>query len=188
MIDRILEFDRDLLLYLNNLGTPSWDSFWLVVTNKLTFIPLYLFLLYLMCKNLNKKAILLLVLSLVSMITFTDQITNLFKFSFERLRPCAQEGVLEFIRQNECWGYGFFSGHSSNSMAAAIFTILMLKSSKRRNLIYLMLPWSIVVGYSRIYLGVHYPLDVLCGLAFGVFSGYLFYTIFKYLEQRFVMV
>ena len=106
MIDRILEFDRDLLLYLNNLGTPSWDSFWLVVTNKLTFIPLYLFLLYLMCKNLNKKAILLLVLSLVTMITFTDQITNLFKFSFERLRPCTQAGVLAFIRQNECGGYG----------------------------------------------------------------------------------
>lgn len=187
IIDQILELDRDLLLYLNNLGSPTWDSFWLVVTNKLSYIPLYIFLLYLMCKNLSKKAILILVLSLISMITFTDQITNLFKFSFERLRPCAQEGVMEQIRQSSCWGYGFFSGHSSNTMAVAIFTILMLKSPNRK-LIYLMLPWSIVVGYSRIYLGLHYPLDVLCGLTFGVFSGFLFYTSFKYLERRLVVV
>ena len=94
---------------------------------------------------------------------------------------------MEQIRQSSCWGYGFFSGHSSNTMAVAIFTILMLKSPNRK-LIYLMLPWSIVVGYSRIYLGLHYPLDVLCGLTFGVFSGLLFYTLFKYLEQRLVVV
>ena len=103
IIDQILELDRDFLLYLNNLGNPTWDSFWLVVTNKLTYIPLYIFLLYLMCKNLSKKAILILVLSLIAMITFTDQITNIFKFSFERLRPCAQEGVMEQIRQSSCW-------------------------------------------------------------------------------------
>ncbi len=186
-MDQILELDRDLLLYLNNLGRPAWDSFWLVVTNKLTFIPLYILLFYLMCKNLSQKAILFLVLTLAAMVTFTDQVTNLFKFGFERLRPCAQEGVVEFIRQSECWGYGFFSGHSSNSMAAAIFTILMLKSPKTK-FIYLMLPWSILVGYSRIYLGVHYPLDVLVGWSFGVLSGTLFYTLFKYLERRFVVV
>jgi undecaprenyl-diphosphatase len=186
IIDQILELDQDLLLYLNNLGSPSWDSFWLVITNKLTYIPLYMFLLFLMCKNLNKKSILVLVLSLAAMITFTDQITNLFKFSFERLRPCAQEGVLELIRQSECWGYGFFSGHSSNTMATAVFTILMLKSLKNK-LIYFMIPWSLTVGYSRIYLGVHYPLDVLVGLSFGSLSGLLFYTTFKALNRRFVI-
>jgi len=187
MLDQLLEFDRSLLLYLNNLGTPSWDGFWVVVTNKLTFVPLYLVLIYLIAKRLTVKAVVILVLTIAGMILFTDQITNLFKFTFERLRPCAQEGVLEFIRQGECWGYGFFSGHSSNSMATAIFTGLMLRPIYK-NVIYYMIVWSVVVAYSRIYLGLHYPLDILCGLTFGAFAGYLFYRIFNRLQACFVKV
>ena len=187
MLDQLLEFDRSLLLYLNNLGTPSWDGFWVVVTNKLTFVPLYLVLIYLMAKRLTVKAGVILVLTIAGMILFTDQITNLFKFTFERLRPCAQEGVLEYIRQGECWGYGFFSGHSSNSMATAIFTGLILRPIYK-NVIYYMIIWSVVVAYSRIYLGLHYPLDILCGLTFGAFAGYLFYSIFNRLQTCFVKV
>jgi len=187
MLDQLIEFDRSLLLYLNNLGTPSWDGFWLVVTNKLTFVPLYLVLIYLIAKRFTVKEIVILVLTIAGMILFTDQITNLFKFTFERLRPCAQEGVLESIRQGECWGYGFFSGHSSNSMATAIFTGLMLRPVYK-NVIYYMIVWSIVVAYSRIYLGLHYPLDILCGLTFGALAGYLFYNVFKRLRTLFVKV
>ena len=187
MLDQILEFDRSLFLYLNNLGSPSWDGFWMVVTNKLTFVPLYLFLIYLMAKRLTVKAVVILVLTIAGMILFTDQITNLFKFTFERFRPCAQEGVLEYIRQGECWGYGFFSGHSSNSMATAIFTGLMLRPVYKK-VIYYMIVWSVVVAYSRIYLGLHYPLDILCGLTFGAFAGYLFYSIFNRLQTCFVKV
>jgi undecaprenyl-diphosphatase len=85
----------------------------------------------------------------------------------------------------DCHGFGFFSGHSSNSMAAAVFTILMLKS-KYKKFIFLMIPWSLMVGYSRIYIGKHYPLDVVCGLAFGAISGYLFYILFIKLKLRFI--
>ena len=98
MIDQLLELDSALLLYLNNLGHPSWDAFWFAVTHKLTFVPLYMFLLYLMSKNLNKKGVVLLVFSLAAMITFTDQVTNLFKSTFQRLRPCAQDGIVELLR------------------------------------------------------------------------------------------
>ena len=128
----------------------------------------------------------LLVLTVALMILFTDQVTNLFKFTFERFRPCAQEGVFELIRQGECGAtYGFFSGHSSNSMATAIFVGLMLRPLYK-NVIYLLIVWSIVVAYSRIYLGLHYPLDILCGLSFGAFTGYGFYSAFEALRARFV--
>lgn len=186
MLDYVLEFDRELLLYLNNLGHESWDGFWFTVTNKWSSIPLYVLLLFLMAKGLGKKGVGLLVVCLAAMITFTDQVTNLFKDGFERLRPCAQEGVVEFLRLGDCHGFGFFSGHSSNSMAAAVFTILMLKS-KYKKFIFLMIPWSVMVGYSRIYVGKHYPLDVICGLIFGLCSGYLFYNLFKALKRRFVL-
>ena len=189
MLEQLIELDQSLLLYLNNLGTTSWDGFWRVVTSKLTFIPLYIVLIVLMIirRRLTVTGIIILVVTIAGMILFTDQTTNLFKFTFERLRPCAQEGILEFIRQGECGGYGFFSGHSSNSMATAIFTGLMLRPFYK-NLIYFMIVWSIVVAYSRIYLGLHYPLDIVCGLTFGVLAGYLFYIIFKRLNARFVKV
>ena len=185
MLDYVLEFDRELLLYLNNLGHESWDGFWFTVTNKWSSIPLYVLLLFLMAKGLGKKGVGLLVVCLAAMITFTDQVTNLFKDGFERLRPCAQEGVVEFLRLGDCHGFGFFSGHSSNSMAAAVFTILMLKS-KYKKFIFLMIPWSLMVGYSRIYIGKHYPLDVFCGLSFCAISGYLFYILFIKLKLRFI--
>ena len=185
MLDQLIELDKAFLVFLNNLGSPSWDGFWLVVTNKRTFIPMYLVLLYFMCKSLSKKGVVLLVFTIALMILFTDQVTNLFKFTFERFRPCAQDGVLEFIRQGECWGYGFFSGHSSNSMATAIFVGLMLRPLSK-NLIYILIVWSVVVAYSRIYLGLHYPLDILCGLSFGAFAGYGSYRVFEALRARFV--
>jgi undecaprenyl-diphosphatase len=185
MLDQLIEFDKSFLIFLNNLGSPTWDGFWLLVTNKRTFIPMYLVLLYFMCKSLSKKGVFFLLISIIFMIIFTDQITNLFKFTFERLRPCAQEGVLEFIRQDSCWGFGFFSGHSSNSMATSIFVGLMLRRTHKK-LIYLLIIWSITVAYSRIYLGLHYPLDILCGLSFGVLAGYLFYRVFQALRMRFL--
>ena len=185
MLDAILELDRDLLLYLNHLGQDRWDAFWFAMTNKINSIPLYATILFLMGHGLGKKGVLFLVVVIVSMVTFTDQITNLFKDGFERLRPCAQQGVVELLRLGECSGFGFFSGHSSNSMAAAIFTILMLRS-RFKNYVFLMIPWSLMMGYSRIYIGKHYPLDVLCGWAFGALSGYLFYKIYKSLKSRFI--
>ena len=86
-----------------------------------------------------------------------------------------------------CGKYGFFSGHSSNSMAAAVFAGLMLKPYFK-NLIFILLFWSAVVAYSRIYVGVHYPIDILCGMTFGAISGFIFYKLAKYLLQKFIEV
>ena len=187
MLDQLLQYDKELFLFLNNLGTESFDSFWLVITNKLTFIPMYAVLLYLIYRKLGVKTLLLLVVVIVLMITFTDQITNLFKHGFERSRPCREEGVKEFMRYiaPRCGRYGFFSGHSSNTMAVAVFAGLLLKPYYKK-LIFLLLFWSAIVAYSRIYVGVHYPLDIICGMTFGALSGYLFYKLQKYLVKRFI--
>lgn len=187
MLEQLIQYDKELFLLLNNLGTSTWDNFWLVVTNKLTFIPLYAALLYLLYKHLGLKTLLLLVLVIAAMITFTDQVTNLFKDGFERLRPCREDGVKEFMRYiaPRCGKYGFFSGHSSNSMAAAVFAGLLLRPYYKK-LIFILLFWSALVAYSRIYVGVHYPLDIICGMTFGALAGFGFYKLQNYLRQRFI--
>jgi undecaprenyl-diphosphatase len=185
MLEQLIQYDAELFLYLNNLGTEPWDGLWLVITNKLTFIPLYAILLYLIYKKYGVKPLLLMVLLITLMITFTDQITNVFKRGFMRPRPCGAEDLVDYVRfiAPRCGKYGFFSGHASNSMAAAVFGGLILRPYFK-NLIFLLLFWSIIVSYSRIYVGVHYPLDIFCGMTFGGLSGYMFYKLYGVLSKR----
>lgn len=187
MIDELLRYDTDLFLYLNNLGSETWDWLWLLITDKLTFVPLYAILLYLIYKKMGLKSLLITVVVIALMITFTDQITNVFKRGFQRLRPCGEPSIADQVRfiAARCGKYGFFSGHASNSMAAAIFAGLMLKPYYKYLMVILIF-WSLIVAYSRIYVGVHYPLDLVCGLTFGVFGGTLFYLIAQLLLKRYV--
>ncbi|MFL1011402.1 phosphatase PAP2 family protein [Flavisericum labens] len=187
MIDTLIQYDTELFLFLNNLGTPSWDGFWLTVTNKLTFIPLYAVLLFFLYKKYGLKSLLVFVVVVALMITFTDQITNVFKRGFSRPRPCGNTDIFEQLRfiAVRCGKFGFFSGHSSNSMAVAVFAGLLLRPYFK-SLIFILLFWSATVAYSRIYVGVHYPLDIICGMAFGAISGFMFYKLTKYLLRRLV--
>lgn len=187
MLDQLIQYDKELFLFLNNLGNTTWDSFWMTYTTKLNWIPLYAVLLYLMYRNISRKAFLLSILVVTLMITFTDQVTNLFKDGFERLRPCHDEGVQGYMRlvKSYCgYKFGFFSGHASNSMSVAVFTGLILRN-RYKYLVFLLLFWSALMAYSRIYIGVHYPLDIISGMTFGALSGFAFYKLLKYLIRRF---
>ncbi|MFK7782362.1 phosphatase PAP2 family protein [Psychroserpens sp.] len=188
MLEELVKLDTELFIYLNGLGTQTWDAFWMFYTTKFNWIPFYAFLLFLFYKRLSLKMFLFTLLVIVLMITFTDQITNLFKkVLVMRLRPCYNTEINDIIRlvKSSCGGkYGYFSGHASNSMSVAIFTSLMLRS-KYKYLPYIMVVWAIIMGYSRIYVGVHYPLDVLSGMLFGILSGFIFYKLFNYLQYRF---
>ncbi|MBO3097450.1 phosphatase PAP2 family protein [Gelidibacter pelagius] len=187
MIDQILQLDTDVFIYLNSLGTKTWDPFWMAYTSKFNWIPLYALLLYLMFRQMRLKAVLITLLAVALMILVTDQVTNLFKNGFHRLRPCHLAELIDGMRlvKSSCGGqYGFFSGHASNTMAAAIFIGLTLKK-RFKYLIYLLIVWAILMGYSRIYIGVHYPLDVLLGMLFGVLTGALFYKLNVYAITKF---
>ncbi len=187
MLEQLVQLDTELFVYLNSLGTETWDGFWMFYTTKYNWAPFYALLLFLMYKKLNTKVFWYTLIVIILMIVFTDQITNVFKkVLVMRLRPCYNTEINDIIRlvKRSCGGqYGYFSGHSSNSMAVAIFMGMMLKS-KFRFIPILLIIWAIAMGYSRIYIGVHYPLDVLSGMLFGAFSGYLFYRIFLKVQSK----
>ncbi|RZT00257.1 phosphatase PAP2 family protein [Aquimarina brevivitae] len=182
MIETLHELDQELFLFLNGLGTSSWDGFWLFMTEKFYQIPLYLVLLLLFYKYYGKKGTLITLLTVALLITASDQLANLFKYVLvQRPRPCQPHAIGDLTRlvAEHCGRYGFFSGHSTSSMALAVFTGLTL----RKYLKYIfpfMICWSIIVSYSRIYLGVHYPGDVLVGWTAGTLLGLLAYNVFNW--------
>ena len=169
MLDFLLSKDIELLIYLNNLGTVQWDGFWLFVTNKFSAIPLYLFLLYITYRYYGLKKALVVVLFVVLLIAISDQTSNLFKYGFKRLRPCHDENIVQLVRlvKSRCGGlYSFFSAHAANAMAIAIFFGLLLKK-KFKYVLPILVIWALMVAYSRIYIGVHFPLDVIIGMLIG---------------------
>ena len=185
-MEQLLELDHELYLYLNNLGSSGWDNFWNFVTNKWSSIPLYLVLIYLMYRSLGIKGTLITLVLIAGLITITDQLANVFKHGFERPRPCRQEGIMEYARfvAVRCGSYGYFSAHAASSTALTIFLGLALRSSYPK-LLYILVIWALMVSYSRIYVGVHYPLDVLTGMLIGGGFGFLFYNLHQYLMLRF---
>ncbi len=186
MLDELLKYDTEFFLFLNNWGNSSWDGFWLFVTEKWSSIPIYAFLLYLIFKNYGWKGTLVILVSVALMITATDQIANLFKYGIRRPRPCQVAELKDQMRYvaDGCGRYGFFSAHAASSMAAAVFLGLSLQKWYKY-LPFLLLIWAVITAYSRIYLGVHYPLDVISGMAFGGLTGWLFYLLQKWGQKRF---
>ena len=187
MFEEILKLDSKLFLFLNNLGTTKFDAFWLSLSKIEANILMYLFLILLFfhIKKLSPKFLYIfyLIFIIALMITITDQGANFFKDSFQRLRPCYNESISDSLRlvKENCGGkYGFFSAHASNSFSLAIFFGLLFKN-RIRYMIIITTVYASLISYSRIYLGVHFPIDIIVGSSFGIFVGFIIYS-FVYLK------
>ena len=186
MIEKILDLDSYLFLYLNNLGSQYYDNFWIFLSRTEANVMVYLVILiaYIYSINNKKRTKILfhLIIAIAILITISDQTSNLFKDSFQRLRPCYNELISDSLRlvKDSCGGrYGFFSAHASNSFSLAIFFGLLLRSSNRL-LILLFAIYAFLISYSRIYLGVHYPIDIIVGTIFGTVNAIVLYKIYLY--------
>ena len=185
-MEQLVEIDQEIFLYLNNLGSSGWDPFWNFVTNKFSSIPFYALLVFLLYKSLGLKKTFLTLLFVAALITMTDQFANLFKDFFERPRPCRQEGVMETARfvAVRCGRFGYFSAHAASSAGLAIFLGLILRRFWQ-GIFAVLIMWALLVSYSRIYLGVHYPGDVLTGWFFGILFGLFLYRLHQWVFKKY---
>ena len=160
MPNKLKELDTELLIFLNNLGNDKWDYIWLAITDKYTFLPLFLLIIFLIYKENGFYKLSIILLSISLLILFTDQFTNLVKDTFERLRPCRVEELQQYLRNIDvrCGKFGFFSAHAANSIAVTTLIITTFRFSYKNWISLLLVSWVAVFAYSRVYLGVHYPL------------------------------
>lgn len=183
MLEKIIELDKKLFIFLNNLGSEPFDGIWLLITKQFNWIPFFLLLLVILYKKIGPKKLLIVLLIVAVMITFSDQVTNLVKNNIQRLRPCNDEelsGLIRIVRDSETFSY--FSGHASNSMAAIMFVFLILRRFYKYS--YLIFLYPLIFAYSRIYLGLHFPLDIISGYIFGSLVGVLFYRIYMLISTK----
>lgn len=177
MEDFILK-DKELLVYLNNLGSETFDPFWLFITNQFYLAPIFLFVFYLLWKKIGWRELGIVLLFIALIIMVCDQTTNLFKYGFERLRPVNDLDIkndLRIIITRK--SFSFFSGHASNSMATTFFLFLIFR--KYYKYAFLLFLFPLIFAYSRVYLGLHFTSDIITGYLFGIFTGTIFYFLYK---------
>lgn len=170
MIDFFLELDKNLFIELNSYHAPWLDTVMFFVSHKLTWIPLYIAIVYFIFRIHGPKKGIVAVLCIVLTITLADQITStVMKPFFARLRPTHEPELRDLVHTvNDYRGekFGFASSHAANTFGLALFVFLLFRDRTRQvRWIFL---WALVVGYSRIYLGVHYPGDIIVGAVVGM--------------------
>ncbi|MDO4950203.1 MAG: phosphatase PAP2 family protein [Bacteroidales bacterium] len=179
-LQQLIDFDKELLLQMNGSGSSFWDAFMLVATSVWIWIPLYLSLLYVVVKNRSAREVFYVVLAAGVVVLLADQFSSGFcKPYFQRWRPTRDPEIMYLVDTvNGYRGgrYGFISSHAANTFGIAMFFVLLFR---RWSVSLLLIAWAMLNCYTRIYLGVHFPGDILCGTVWGCFSGILTYNIFK---------
>ncbi|QIY90351.1 phosphatase PAP2 family protein [Chryseobacterium gallinarum] len=173
-MEEIIQEDKRVFLYLNNLGDPSFDQLWMLISSTWIWVPLYIIFLYFLYKNYQLKSLVFILIFLALGATVSDQLASVFKYGVARLRPCHDPSLEPYMRIVKCGGsYGFYSAHASNTFFLASFLSILLKN-KLKWFPYVIFVWALIVSYSRIYLGVHFPIDILVGAFVGSLLGVVF--------------
>jgi len=188
VIEFLKNLDSAVFIFLNGIHSAITDFLMLWISNKWIWIPLYIILIYVIIKREKYKAVLSIgiIILLVVITDFTS--VYLFKELIQRLRPCHDPELINNIHLvgNSCGGkYGFVSSHAANHFALAVFLSRFFQNRRFSIFIYL---WAVIIAYSRIYIGVHYPGDIIGGIILGTITGILFWKTYKYFYVKYLII
>ena len=174
MLERLLEWDKEIFVYLNNLGIEQFDTFWTVATEIKSWTPLFILFYVLILMAYPGREAFYKSFTVLMLLLFVLLLTHITKELVERLRPNDNEQIQHLIRiLTSPKGFSFFSGHAATSFSITTLVFLFLR--KKMKWIGLLFIWPIIFSFSRIYVGVHYPFDIIIGLSVGVLLAWLFY-------------
>ncbi|SFW26050.1 undecaprenyl-diphosphatase [Sinomicrobium oceani] len=182
------EWDKGLVIYINQLGNADWDIFWGFSTSIMAWTPLYLAFLFVALKSFTRRRAFAVITTILFALALTLLCTEIVKEIVQRPRPVNDPEVAGNLRLIiKGYGYSFFSGHASNSMA--ITTLFICFMRKRQRWVYAICLWPLLFGVSRLYFAVHYPIDVLVGWTAGFLIGmgiylYMGRTLLHYAAYR----
>jgi undecaprenyl-diphosphatase len=180
MFERI---DQQLFLFINSLNSPFFDQVMHTLSGKLIWVPLYLAILVFLGIKYKRK-FLIIIIFIILAATLADQSSVIVKNIVQRLRPCHEPSIMGIVHlvNGECGGvYGFVSSHATNTFDVALLSLSFIK--KRWYSISIIL-WASIICYSRVYIGVHYPGDVLCGAILGSFIGWGTYKLYMLTDNN----
>lgn len=177
-METLIEWDKELLLFLNGLHNSFFDGFMYWISDRWIWIPMYAALLYPIVLR-KKWGTVLIAVCIALCVLFADQFASGFcKPFFERFRPSHDPAIMDMVHiveGNRSGLYGFISSHAANTFAVAVFTICLFRKCIQAVPVIL---WALLNSYSRIYLGVHFPVDILAGTLAGVVVGFVCYYIY----------
>lgn len=188
MFELLKGIDRDLLLSINARHNQWMDVVMFYISGIWICLPLFMYWFSLFLKKYELKKVMILVFFLIALITLTDQTSNRVKHSVKRYRPTHNIEIKDQIHLvNDYHGgqYGFFSGHAANTFGIAMLLFLLFKehSILLRSSFF---AWAGITAYSRLYLGVHYPSDILVGIIVGLIWGYVIYQLIQFTFKKYV--
>ncbi|MBI5541104.1 MAG: phosphatase PAP2 family protein [Bacteroidia bacterium] len=189
MIEYLNQLDTQLFLFLNGLNNSFFDPIMYWLSDKDIWIPFYFLIAFLIIRHYKKDSILILVFAIVALVLCDQGASHLIKVLVERLRPShepALEGLVHMSSAGPGGMYGFVSSHTANAIGMAVFFWLALDKSFKI-LKYVIFIWAILVSYSRIYNGVHYPGDVICGAILGAVISFGMYKLYLYTNKKLIL-
>lgn len=185
-IQQLIEADKELLLTLNGSSSLFWDGFMWTVSGTKIWIPVGAMLLYIIFKNTKFTQGLLILVMLVLTVTLADQFSlGLCKPLFMRFRPAQDPEIMYMVNVVNGYrggAYGFISSHAANTFAVATFVALLIRNCWMTVIMYI---WALIPSFSRIYLGVHYPGDIICGAVAGCVIASLVYWLYAFIEKKY---
>ena len=184
MLDYLMDIDTDALLAVNGWHNVFQDVFWWLVSAKWASLLLVLALAWVLLHQNRRHALLTLAMLVLAFVVADQVSSGLIKHLVERLRPTHEpslDQVLHVVNGYRGGMYGFVSSHAANAFAAATLIALIMR---HRLVWFTMFTWAVLQCYSRVYLGVHYPGDILGGIAVGVIIGLLMWRLMRWIQRR----